>query len=87
MIVLIYKSLCTEMASELRFALRCGSRQRPATKNRNNQNVCVTSSLVTCQQCSPPSTASVGRSRTRYSHDETTYLPSIEMNQLNGVSS
>ncbi|XP_044011016.1 glutamate receptor ionotropic, kainate 2 isoform X2 [Aphidius gifuensis] len=78
------RSLCAEMASELRFALRCGSRQRPAIKNRNNQNVCVTSSLVTCRQCSPPSTASVGRLRTRYSHDETTYLPSIEMNQLNG---
>ncbi|XP_044011017.1 glutamate receptor ionotropic, kainate 1 isoform X3 [Aphidius gifuensis] len=77
------RSLCAEMASELRFALRCGSRQRPAIKNRNNQNVCVTSSLVTCRQCSPPSTASVGRLRTRYSHDETTYLPSIEMNQLN----
>jgi len=72
------QSLCAEMASELRFAVRCGSRQRPAAKSRNSAAAGV------CGRCSPRS-----RRRTRlYSseHEETTYIPSIEIPRLNGVS-
>ncbi|XP_036146418.1 glutamate receptor ionotropic, kainate 2 isoform X2 [Monomorium pharaonis] len=70
------RSLCAEMASELRFAVRCGSRQRPAAKSRNS------AAAGLCGRCSPCST----RRRTRlYSeHEETTYIPSIEIPRLNG---
>lgn len=73
------QSLCAEMASELRFAVRCGSRQRPAAKARNSD------AAVPCDRCSPRAT----RRRTRYcstGHEETTYIPSIEIPRLNGVS-
>ncbi|KOX68163.1 Glutamate receptor, ionotropic kainate 5 [Melipona quadrifasciata] len=71
------RSLCAEMASELRFAMRCGSRQRPAAKARNSD------AAVPCDRCSPRAT----RRRTRYcstGHEETTYIPSIEIPRLNG---
>ncbi|XP_024885041.1 glutamate receptor ionotropic, kainate 2 isoform X1 [Temnothorax curvispinosus] len=70
------RSLCAEMASELRFAVRCGSRQRPAAKSRNS------AAAGLCGRCSPRSS----RRRTRlYSseHEETTYIPSIEIPRLN----
>ncbi|XP_076240021.1 glutamate receptor ionotropic, kainate 2 isoform X2 [Calliopsis andreniformis] len=70
------RSLCAEMASELRFAVRCGSRQRPATKARNSD------AAVPCGRCSPRAS----RRRTRYcstGHEETTYIPSIEIPRLN----
>ncbi|KZC14138.1 Glutamate receptor, ionotropic kainate 2 [Dufourea novaeangliae] len=71
------RSLCAEMASELRFAVRCGSRQRPAAKARNSD------AAVPCGRCSPRTS----RRRTRYcstGHEETTYIPSIEIPRLNG---
>ncbi|XP_076173789.1 glutamate receptor ionotropic, kainate 2 isoform X2 [Ptiloglossa arizonensis] len=71
------RSLCAEMASELRFAVQCGSRQRPAAKARNSD------AAVPCGRCSPRTT----RRRTRYcstGHEETTYIPSIEIPRLNG---
>ncbi|XP_017765833.1 PREDICTED: glutamate receptor ionotropic, kainate 2-like [Eufriesea mexicana] len=71
------RSLCAEMASELRFAVRCGSRQRPAAKARNSD------AAVPCDRCSPRAR----RRRTRYcstGHEETTYIPSIEIPRLNG---
>ncbi|XP_076628803.1 glutamate receptor ionotropic, kainate 2 isoform X7 [Colletes latitarsis] len=70
------RSLCAEMASELRFAVRCGSRQRPAAKARNSD------AAVPCGRCSPRAS----RRRTRYcstGHEETTYIPSIEIPRLN----
>ncbi|XP_015436904.1 PREDICTED: glutamate receptor ionotropic, kainate 2-like [Dufourea novaeangliae] len=70
------RSLCAEMASELRFAVRCGSRQRPAAKARNSD------AAVPCGRCSPRTS----RRRTRYcstGHEETTYIPSIEIPRLN----
>lgn len=73
------QSLCAEMFSELRFAVRCGSRQRPASKSRNS------SVPVSCGRCSPHAT----RRRTRYyssGHEETTYVPSLDIPRLNGVS-
>ena len=73
------QSLCAEMASELRFAVRCGSRQRPAAKSRNS------AAAGLCGRCSPRSS----RRRTRLcssEHEETTYIPSIEIPRLNGVS-
>lgn len=75
----VRQSLCAEMASELRFAVRCGSRQRPAAKSRNS------AAAGLCGHCSPRSS----RRRTHlYSseHEETTYIPSIEIPRLNGVS-
>nr|XP_033335722.1 glutamate receptor ionotropic, kainate 2 isoform X2 [Megalopta genalis] len=71
------RSLCAEMVSELRFAVRCGSRQRPAAKARNSD------AAVPCGRCSPRAS----RRRTRYcstGHEETTYIPSIEIPRLNG---
>lgn len=71
------QSLCAEMASELRFAVRCGSRQRPAAKSRNS------AATGLCGRCSPRSS----RRRTRLcssEHEETTYIPSIEIPRLNG---
>ncbi|XP_024938045.1 glutamate receptor ionotropic, kainate 2 isoform X10 [Cephus cinctus] len=71
------RSLCAEMASELRFAVRCGSRQRPVTKSR-------ASMPAPCSRCSPH--ASLRRNRF-CGHEETTYIPSIEMMpQLNAGS-
>ncbi|XP_033335732.1 glutamate receptor ionotropic, kainate 2 isoform X1 [Megalopta genalis] len=70
------RSLCAEMVSELRFAVRCGSRQRPAAKARNSD------AAVPCGRCSPRAS----RRRTRYcstGHEETTYIPSIEIPRLN----
>ncbi|XP_011330530.2 glutamate receptor ionotropic, kainate 2 isoform X1 [Ooceraea biroi] len=70
------RSLCAEMASELRFAVRCDSRQRPAVKSRNS------AAAGLCGRCSPRTS----RRRTRlYSaeHEETTYIPSIEIPRLN----
>ncbi|XP_066598282.1 glutamate receptor ionotropic, kainate 2 isoform X1 [Prorops nasuta] len=69
------RSLCAEMASELRFAVHCGPRQRPAaSKSRNS-----------CGRCrSPRGTCR----RTRYSsteHEETTYVPSDEIPRLNAA--
>lgn len=75
----VQQSLCAEMASELRFAVRCGSRQRPAAKSRNS------AAAGLCGRCSPRSS----RRRTRLcssEHEETTYIPSIEIPRLNGVS-
>ncbi|KAL0110178.1 hypothetical protein PUN28_013673 [Cardiocondyla obscurior] len=71
------RSLCAEMASELRFAVRCGSRQRPAAKSRNS------AAAGLCGRCSPRSS----RRRTRLcstEHDDTTYVPSVEIPRLNG---
>ncbi|XP_076287766.1 glutamate receptor ionotropic, kainate 2 isoform X3 [Lasioglossum baleicum] len=71
------RSLCAEMVSELRFAVRCGSRQRPAAKTRNSD------AAVPCGRCSPRAS----RRRTRYcstGHEETIYIPSIEIPRLNG---
>ncbi|KYN00566.1 Glutamate receptor, ionotropic kainate 1, partial [Cyphomyrmex costatus] len=71
------RSLCAEMASELRFAVRCGSRQRPAAKSRNS------AAAGLCGRCSPRSS----RRRTHLcssEHEETTYIPSIEIPRLNG---
>ncbi|KYQ56876.1 Glutamate receptor, ionotropic kainate 2, partial [Trachymyrmex zeteki] len=73
------RSLCAEMASELRFAIRCGSRQRPAAKSRNS----AAARAGLCGRCSPRSS----RRRTRLcssEHEETTYIPSIEIPRLNG---
>ncbi|XP_018397757.1 PREDICTED: glutamate receptor ionotropic, kainate 2 [Cyphomyrmex costatus] len=70
------RSLCAEMASELRFAVRCGSRQRPAAKSRNS------AAAGLCGRCSPRSS----RRRTHLcssEHEETTYIPSIEIPRLN----
>ncbi|XP_018054289.1 PREDICTED: glutamate receptor ionotropic, kainate 2 [Atta colombica] len=70
------RSLCAEMASELRFAVRCGSRQRPAAKSRNS------AAAGLCGRCSPR----FSRRRTRLcssEHEETTYIPSIEIPRLN----
>ncbi|XP_011303627.1 glutamate receptor ionotropic, kainate 1 isoform X6 [Fopius arisanus] len=75
------RSLCAEMASELRFALRCGSQQRRLTKTRNTEGDITTT--VTCTRCSPPST-SLLRSRRCFSHEETTYMPGIDVPRLNG---
>ncbi|XP_014475528.1 PREDICTED: glutamate receptor ionotropic, kainate 2-like [Dinoponera quadriceps] len=71
------RSLCAEMASELRFAIRCGSRQRPAAKSRNS------AAAELCSRCSPRSR---GRAHLCSSaeHEETTYIPSIEIPRLNG---
>lgn len=71
------QSLCAEMASELRFAVRCGSRQRPAAKSRDSAGL--------CGRCSPHATG--GRTHLcSAEHEETTYIPSIEIPRLNGVS-
>ncbi|XP_047357215.1 glutamate receptor ionotropic, kainate 2 isoform X6 [Vespa velutina] len=70
------RSLCAEMFSELRFAVHCGSRQRPASKSRNS------SVPVSCGRCSPHAT----RRRMRYyssGHEETTYVPSLDIPRLN----
>ncbi|XP_034937984.1 glutamate receptor ionotropic, kainate 2 [Chelonus insularis] len=72
------RSLCAEMASELRFALCCGSQQRPIAKNRKQGSLDPT--LRT--QYSPQ--PSLVRSRQCFSHEETTYIPSIEIPRLNG---
>ncbi|XP_011303622.1 glutamate receptor ionotropic, kainate 2 isoform X2 [Fopius arisanus] len=77
------RSLCAEMASELRFALRCGSQQRRLTKTRNTEGDITTT--VTCTRCSPPST-SLLRSRRCFSHEETTYMPGIDVPRLNAGS-
>ncbi|XP_029168396.1 glutamate receptor ionotropic, kainate 2-like isoform X1 [Nylanderia fulva] len=61
------RSLCAEMASELRFAVRCGSRQRPAAKSRNSE----LSYRRRTRLCSAAE------------HEETTYIPSIEFPRLN----
>ncbi|XP_057338870.1 glutamate receptor ionotropic, kainate 2-like isoform X2 [Microplitis mediator] len=74
------RSLCAEMASELRFALRCGSQQRPVTKNRDHGSLDPTS----CERCSPQ--PSFMRSRRCFSHQETTYIPTIEIPRLNAGS-
>ncbi|XP_029664955.1 glutamate receptor ionotropic, kainate 2-like [Formica exsecta] len=64
------RSLCAEMASELRFAVRCGSRQRPAAKSRNSA-VAGSSYRRRTRLSSTPE------------HEETTYIPSIEFPRLN----
>ncbi|XP_070159841.1 glutamate receptor ionotropic, kainate 2 isoform X5 [Polyergus mexicanus] len=64
------RSLCAEMASELRFAVRCGSRQRPAAKSRNSA-VAGSSYRRRARLSSTPE------------HEETTYIPSIEFPRLN----
>ncbi|XP_044594070.1 glutamate receptor ionotropic, kainate 2 isoform X10 [Cotesia glomerata] len=74
------RSLCAEMASELRFALRCGSQQRPVTKSRDHGSLDPTS----CTRCSPQ--PSFMRSRRCFSHQETTYIPTIEIPRLNAGS-
>ncbi|XP_043478783.1 glutamate receptor ionotropic, kainate 2 isoform X2 [Leptopilina heterotoma] len=72
------RSLCAEMASELRFAIRCGPRQRPTAKS------CSTATeILSCSRCSPHSSMQ----RSRYysgSQEETTYVPSIDIPRLNG---
>ncbi|XP_020293065.1 glutamate receptor ionotropic, kainate 2 isoform X4 [Pseudomyrmex gracilis] len=72
------RSLCAEMASELRFAIRCGSRQRPAAKSRNS------AAAGLCGHCSSPRSSSRRRTRLCAEHEETTYIPSIEIPRLNG---
>ncbi|XP_043478786.1 glutamate receptor ionotropic, kainate 1 isoform X4 [Leptopilina heterotoma] len=71
------RSLCAEMASELRFAIRCGPRQRPTAKS------CSTATeILSCSRCSPHSSMQ----RSRYysgSQEETTYVPSIDIPRLN----
>ncbi|XP_048513706.1 glutamate receptor ionotropic, kainate 1 isoform X1 [Athalia rosae] len=69
------RSLCAEMASELRFAVRCGSRQRPATKQRISRE-----GHLPCPRCSPGASLRRGR---YCGHEETTYVPSIELPRLN----
>ncbi|XP_046736426.1 glutamate receptor ionotropic, kainate 1 isoform X2 [Diprion similis] len=70
------RSLCAEMASELRFAVRCGSRQKPATKQRISRE-----GHLPCPRCSPGASIRRGRYCAR---EETTYVPSIELPRLNG---
>ncbi|XP_046435826.1 glutamate receptor ionotropic, kainate 2 isoform X6 [Neodiprion pinetum] len=70
------RSLCAEMASELRFAVRCGSRQKPATKHRISRE-----GHLPCPRCSPGASIRRGRYCAR---EETTYVPSIELPRLNG---
>ncbi|KAF6208036.1 hypothetical protein GE061_016486 [Apolygus lucorum] len=61
------QSLCSEMAEELRFAIRChGSRQRPALK-RN------------CTRCSPGTTYVPSALDIQHINGETAILPMIEM--------
>lgn len=67
------QSLCAEMASELRFAVRCGSHQKPTAKSRNS----AAAGLSYGRRTGFCSTAE---------HEETTYIPSIEFPRLNGVS-
>lgn len=74
------QSLCAEMASELRFAVRCGSRQRPAAKSRNS------AAAGLCGHCSPRTSRRRTRLCSSAEHEETTYIPSIEIPRLNGVS-
>ncbi|XP_046736435.1 glutamate receptor ionotropic, kainate 1 isoform X3 [Diprion similis] len=69
------RSLCAEMASELRFAVRCGSRQKPATKQRISRE-----GHLPCPRCSPGASIRRGRYCAR---EETTYVPSIELPRLN----
>ncbi|XP_046435820.1 glutamate receptor ionotropic, kainate 1 isoform X1 [Neodiprion fabricii] len=69
------RSLCAEMASELRFAVRCGSRQKPATKHRISRE-----GHLPCPRCSPGASIRRGRYCAR---EETTYVPSIELPRLN----
>ncbi|XP_011637177.1 glutamate receptor ionotropic, kainate 2 isoform X2 [Pogonomyrmex barbatus] len=71
------RSLCAEMASELRFAIRCGSRQRPAAKSRNS------AAAGLCGRCSPRSSRRRTRLCSSAEHEETTYIPSIEIPRLN----
>lgn len=87
----IYQSLCAEMASELRFAIRCGSRQRSTFKT---SRTLASRSAAPCSSCSSQRStlrnrASYYSSSTRHQHTnatETTYVPSIEVSRLNGVS-
>lgn len=68
------------MASELRFAIRCGPRQRPTAKSCS-----AATEILSCSRCSPHSSMQ----RSRYysgSQEETTYVPSIDIPRLNGVS-
>ncbi|XP_023247067.1 glutamate receptor ionotropic, kainate 2 [Copidosoma floridanum] len=75
-------SLCREMVSELRFTLRSGARQRPAPKRRSGAASGVPA--VSCSRCS--SRSSMRRSRhcpSQGPHEETTYVPSIDIPWLN----
>ena len=74
------QSLCAEMASELRFAVRCGSRQRPSAKARSRGTATL------CSRGSPHSSLRGSRYCSNSQHEETTYIPSIEIPRLNGVS-
>nr|XP_024216435.1 glutamate receptor ionotropic, kainate 2-like [Halyomorpha halys] len=61
------QSLCSEMAEELRFAIRChGSRQRPALKR-------------SCTRCSPGTTYVPSALEIQHINGETSLLPMIEM--------
>ncbi|KAG8321976.1 Glutamate receptor ionotropic, kainate 1 [Homalodisca vitripennis] len=61
------QSLCSEMAEELRFAVRChGSRQRPALKR-------------SCTRCSPGTTYVPAALELPHINGETAILPMIEM--------
>ncbi|XP_025261800.1 glutamate receptor ionotropic, kainate 2 [Camponotus floridanus] len=64
------RSLCAEMASELRFAVRCGSHQKPTAKSRNS----AAAGLSYGRRTGFCSTTE---------HEETTYIPSIEFPRLN----
>lgn len=68
------------MASELRFAVRCGSRQKPSAKARSR------SAVTHCSRCSPHSSLRRSRYCSGSLNEETTYIPSIEIPRLNGVS-
>ncbi|XP_043271960.1 glutamate receptor ionotropic, kainate 2 isoform X2 [Venturia canescens] len=72
------RSLCAEMASELRFAVRCGSRQKPSAKARSR------SAVTHCSRCSPHSSLRRSRYCSGSLNEETTYIPSIEIPRLNG---
>ena len=71
------------MASELRFAIRCGSRQRSAGKTRGSAG----NTGISCSRCS--SLTSIRKSKFCQSlaaNEETTYVPNVEIPWLTGVS-
>ncbi|XP_031780327.1 glutamate receptor ionotropic, kainate 2 isoform X2 [Nasonia vitripennis] len=83
------RSLCAEMASEFCFAIRCGSRQRPASKLRATSS---SGPVVGCSRCSSssmrrsrycPASHQTSSSIAAVGHEETTYVPSIEIPWLN----
>lgn len=86
------QSVCAEMASELKFVLRCNTRQRPAWKVQTSNK--STNLGITCNRCNNSSRNTSIRRNVRYTSNqqqhqheqETTYVPSIDVPWLNGVS-